>query len=257
MLPASHTCPLTAVRQLLSPVLHTTQRKHALSDLGGVCMPPYICKPLYVWMPPICLDTPHIFVCLHMFGCSLTYTTQRKHALSDLGGVCMPPYICKPLYVWMPPICLDTPHIFVCLHMFGCSLTYTTQRKHALSDLGGVCMPPYICKPLYVWMPPICLDTPHIFVCLHMFGCSLTYTTQRKHALSDLGGVCMPPYICKPLYVWMPPICLDTPHIFVCLHMFGCSLTYTTQRSMLCQIKGVSVCPFTFVCPACLDAPYV
>ena len=57
--------------QLLAPVLCTMQRKHALPDLGGICI------PLIHFDPSICLDTPH------MFGC--------------------------PLYVWMPPCMFGSP----------------------------------------------------------------------------------------------------------------------------------------------------
>ena len=81
----------------------------------------------------------------------------------------------------------------------------------------------------------------------HLFGWCLdapcTYTTQRKDTLSDKGGVHMPPYIC------MPPV--HKQH----------------KESMLCQTKGVSICPHRFRChhmlgyhlcvgmpPLCLDA---
>ena len=81
----------------------------------------------------------------------------------------------------------------------------------------------------------------------HIFGWCLdapcTYTTQRKDTLSDKGGVHMPPYIC------MPPV--HKQH----------------KESMLCQTKGVPICPHRFRChnmlgyhlyvgmpPLCLDA---
>ena len=86
-----------------------------------------------------------------------------------------------------------------------------------------------------------------MFGCPHIFGWCLdapcTYTTQRKDTLSDKGGVYMPPYIC------MPPV--HKQH----------------KESMLCQTKGVSICPHRFRChhmlgyhlyvgmpPLCLDA---
>ena len=52
------------------------------------------------------------------------------------------------------------------------------------------------------------------------------------------------------------PICLDTPYMFgYCLDAHH---TYTTQESMLCHTKGVSICPHTFgYPPVCLNTPYV
>ena len=117
------------------------------------------CLDTYLWLDaPICLDTTHMFQCPCMLD---------------------------------TPICLDAPCLFGHLHMFGC--------------------------PHYVWTPPcmfgyptlldntcICLDAPCMFGYPHMFGClpvcldtsislyapnmldvPCTYTTQRKHALSD------------------------------------------------------------------------
>ena len=113
-------------------------------------------------------------------------------------------------------------------------------------------------------MPPVCLDAPYLwmahcmFDCLHMFG--------------------------HPLHVWIPPcldatICVDTPYVWMPLmfghpHMFGCPHMFEhpavclgdvwmppvhTQHieSMLCHTIGVSICPHTFECPICLDAPPV
>ena len=82
----------------------------------------------------------------------------------------------------MPPICLDTTHIFGC---------------HPLCLDAPICLDtpicldaPYVWKnTLYVWMFPICLDTP--------------------------------------LYVWATLyfdalVCLDTPICLDALHIFGC-----------------------------------
>ena len=136
-------------------------------------MLPYVWMPLNVQIPPICLDAPCMFA--------------------------QPPYVWIPPYVWMAP------------SMFG--------------------------YPLYVWTTPKSLDSPcmlgfpHIFgwspVCLDAFSICLdaccTYTTQRKHALSDYGGVHMPPYIWMsnmfgcPLYAWIPHM-FEAPT--VCVWMF-------------------------------------
>ena len=145
-----------------------------------------------------------------------------------------------PPYVWMSPV--------------------HTQHKESIRLRGC----PY--APIHL-DAHICLDSPCMFGCPCMFECSLclnapcmfgqpqcldvpicldapcTYTTQRKDTLSDKGGVHMPPYI------WTPPV--HKQH----------------KESMLCQTKGVSICPHRFRChhllgyhlyvglpPLCLDA---
>ena len=112
------------------------------------------------------LDTP--YVCMpHMFGCPL-YIHNTKYALSDKGGVHLPPIHLDSQYVWMlpcmfgSPICLDTP----C--MFGCS---------------------------YVWIPPICLDAPHYVWIPHMFGWLL--------------------------YGWMAPKCMEQPKVLAASKHMG------------------------------------
>ena len=108
-----------------------------------VWMPPYIWTPLYVW------TSSCIFGCPHMFG-------HSQYVWMPLIYLDAPPVSLDTLYVWMPHmfgyslVCLGTPmfgcplnmgghsHMFGCPHMFGRCLdaccTYTTQRKHALSD---------------------------------------------------------------------------------------------------------------------------
>ena len=127
--------------QLLALVLHKTQRKHSLSDLGGIHMPPIHCTA------PICLDA---FICLDTTIC-----------------------LDASLYVWTTPC------------MFG--------------------------FPLYAWTPLLYLDVP-LYV----------QTTP----------------VFTPPYVWMPPV-------------------HTQYKgSMLCQTVGVSICPHTFVHhPVCLNTP--
>ena len=77
-----------------------------------------------------------------------------------------------------------------------------------------------------------------------------------------------------PAYVWMPcicldaPTCLDTPHVWmplVCFDDVWMPPVHTLHKeSMLCQTKGVSICPNTFGChhmfgcsPVCLDGPHM
>ena len=84
----------------------------------------------------------------------------------------------------------------------------------------------------------------------------------------------MPQYIWMPLYIGMPPVCFDGPHMFgttpthvwIPCVWFGWCLdaccTYTAQKTILCQTKGMSICPPYIWCPhawnppVCLDAPY-
>ena len=102
--------------QLLAPVLHTTQSKHALLDLGGVCIP-------QTFLTPYMLGHPH------MFGCSLYVWT--------------PPHLDVPACMFGFPTCLDTTH------MFG--------------------------HPLYVWTSPICSDVPKPMGISKHMGASKTY----------------------------------------------------------------------------------
>ena len=100
--------------------------------------------PLYVWMPPY-FWTPHMFGCplyvLIMFGCPLYIHNTKKACFARLMGCPYAPiHLDAPTYVWMPPVCLDIPHMFGHPHMFG--------------------------FPLYVWM---------------MFGCLLYIYNTKKH----------------------------------------------------------------------------
>ena len=107
--------------------------------------------------------------------------------------------------------CPYAPYIWMALFMFGC--------PH---------IPPCMFGHPHMFGCPLCLDAPcmlghpHRYGCLHMFGCCLdapcTYTTQ-KACFVRLRGVHMSPYI------WMSPV--HKQH----------------NESMLCQTKGVSICP--------------
>ena len=146
---------------MLSAVLHTTQRKHALSSkhMGGC---PDIWGHPNVWMHP---NTQHkeSMICHPNIqeGCpNIWGTSKHMEGVQTYGGV-------KHTGAMYATICLDAPY------------TYTTQRKHALSDYGVS-----ICSP-YIWIPPMCVDAPCIFGFSHIFGC--------------------------PLCLDAPPVCLDTP----------------------------------------------
>ena len=126
--------------------------------------------PTYVWMPP-CLDTPHVHldapVCFDDVWMPLYIHNTKKACFVRLKGC---PH--APIHL-DSPICLDAP----C--MFGCALYVW---------MAPICLD----TPTYVWMPPVCLDIPHMIGHPHVFGCPpvyldacCTYTTQKKHALSD------------------------------------------------------------------------
>ena len=195
---------------------------------------------LYVWTSPNVWIPLYVLV---MFGCIL-YIHNTKKACFDRLRVCpyapihldapcifrWPPYVWTPPHVWMPPVCLDIPHMFGHHHMFGCPLyvwmmfwmltVLIEHKKIMLCQTKGVSIccpyiwrPPHVWMPFYVFMSPVCLDTTHMFVC---------------HPLClDMPPVCLD-----------TPICLDAPCMFGCPHMFGCNH---------CM----------FGCPICFDAPTV
>ena len=74
----------------------------------------------------------------------------------------------------------------------------------------------YVEMPPYLWM---------------MFGCPLYIHNTKKACFVRLRGVHMPPYM------WIPPE--HQQH----------------KESMLCQTKGVSICPHTFECPHMFGCP--
>ena len=199
--------------------------------LLSLCMfecPPHVWMPPYVWMPscmfgyahmppcifgcpcmlgcPLCLDAlfmlgcSHIFRCPHMFGWCLdapyTYTTQRKDALSDWGGVHMS-------------------------HTFGCPLYIHNAKKACFVRLRGCPYAPiHLYAPICLDAPPVCWVPPYVWMAVCMFGC---------------------PYLFgHPPYIWMPTCIFDTP-MFALPHMFGCPLYVWV--------------PPTFGHPTCLDTP--
>ena len=108
--------------------------------------------------------------------------------------------------------------------MFGCPLYIHNTRKACFVTLRGCPYAPYILMPPYVWMAH------------HMFGCP-PYASL---------------YVWTPPYVWMPPVCLDTP-IGLDAPIYSDDVWIPPvhvqhKESMLCQTKGVSICPNTFGC---------
>ena len=91
-----------------------------------------------------------------------------------------------------------------------------TFGYHHMFECPPVCWDAPICLdgPLYVWMPLCIRVSP-------MFGC--------------------------PLYAWTTPICLDAP---IYLDDVWMPPVHTQHKEiMLCQTKGVSICPHTCGCP--------
>ena len=103
-----------------------------------------------------------------------------------------------------------------------------------------------VAKPT-LWDRKACRNSSCMFGCPHMFGCPV-YVWMPQY-------VWIPSYVWSPpTYVWMPPVCFDDVWI---------PPVHTQHKeSMLCQAKGVFICPNTFgyasyvwMPPVCLDAP--
>ena len=144
-------------------------------------MPQYIWMPVYVWMCPVCLDG------LLMFG-------HHHICLDGYLYVWMPsiPNVCMPLACFDAPICLDITHsLDVPPLFFGC--------------------PPYVFMPhCYVWMPPVYLDTTHVWMplCLDTPMCLDALTVCLDFPYVWMAPVCLHGPICLDT-----PICLDAPYI--------------------------------------------
>ena len=163
-------------------------------DAPTVCLdaPIYFDGSLYVWMPLVCFDAPIWLDTTHMFRCPLDAHMFR----------------CTPCMFGSLPVCLDTPNIFGCPHTFGC-IPCIFGCPHML-DTSCVFGHPSVCLdapscmfgcPHMFGYSPVCLATlcfeypeyvwtlPYGWMPPCMFGRCLdaccTYTTQRKHALSD------------------------------------------------------------------------
>ena len=166
--------------------------------------PLYVWTSPYVWIPPVCLDICHMFICpvyvVMKFGCLLYIHNTKNTCFVRLRGCPYAPIhldapICLdapcmsqcPLYVLMAPYVWTPPHMFGCplyvWMMFRCLLYIYNTKKACFVKTEGV------------HMPHIHLDAPVCLDVLHMFGCPL--------------------YVLFPSYVWTPPICLDA------LCMFG------------------------------------
>ena len=103
-----------------------------------------------------------------------------------------------PPYIWMPPvhkqhkesILCQTKGVSICPHTFGCPICLDAPAVclNAPKCLDGFL---YVWMPPYVWTPPVCLDTPHVWMPTCMFG------HPPMFALPDMFG-CL-------------PVCLDAP----------------------------------------------
>ena len=107
-----------------------------------------MCPP-YVWMPPV-------------------HPQHKERMLCLTKGVSICPHTFGPPILWMPPVCLDAP---ICLVGAPVCLDALKLKKNKMAEIqDGRYSSGLYTKNV---VPPICLDAP------------CTYTTQRKHALSD------------------------------------------------------------------------
>ena len=152
---------------------------------------PYLDTPC-MFGHPICLDAPCMFghpSCMfgypHMFGDPTCLDAPSKHTgdMQTCGAS-------KSMRAYGHPLSLTKDAFFVLCMDRGISKHMGHTCSHACLDV------PYVWTPQYVWIPPVCLDTPCMFgypICLDnpmlwypcMFG--------QPHILTYL------------LYVWMPP----------------------------------------------------
>ena len=236
----------------------TSQDRNACRN--APCMfgwPPYVWTPPVCLHVPICLDAPCMFGNLHKFGCPmfghppyvwmppvcLDALQMSGHAPCLDTPICLDaPYVwCTPClntatYVWVPPVGLDIPLVWQSMLSLCCVCTGGIQTY------GGIHVPcmfgclPYVWMPtcmfgcpLYVWTTPICLASPYMFGCPHMFGhlhmfgcpCMLGHPHIWTPNMFGWPHVWIPQYDWRsPIYVWMPPICLDAPCLDT-INMFG------------------------------------
>ena len=240
--------------------------------------------PPYIWM---------------MFGCPLYIHNTKKGYFVRQRRCTHAPYICIPpvhkqhkesmlcqtkgvsicphrfryhhmlgyhLYVGMPPLCLDAA---ICLDAPPVCLNGTLCLEYP-HMFGHPCMLgcPHMFGHLHMFgYPPVCLDIPHMFALPICLGAPYLWT--------PLCMVGHPHIFRHPLYVWMSSICFGFP---LCVWMWASKHMAVSKcirgiqnkhhkESMLCQTKGVSICPHRFRChhmlgyhlyvgmpPLCLDA---
>ena len=118
-------------------------------------------------------------------------------------------------YIWMPPV-------------------HTQHKERMLCQTKGVSIYPHTfgCPHMFECLP-VCLDAP-------MFGWSHMPPCIFGHPIWMSLYVRVPLMFGCPLYAWHP-ICLDDVWM-------PAAHTQHKER-MLCQTKGVSICPNTFGCP--------
>ena len=114
----------------------------------------------------------------------------------------MPPYVLMPLMSGWSPVCFDAPICLpVCLDApFGCPLYIHNTKKACFVRLRGCPYAPWHLDA------HICLDAPPVYLNAHMFG--------------------------WPLYVWIPPVCLDAPHM--CSSIWICKLAHLPMTQFWC-----------------------
>ena len=108
---------------------------------------------------------------------------------------------------------------------------------------------------LYVWIPPVCFDVWMPPVHIQHNESILCQTKGCPYAPIHLDA---PHMFGCPQYVWMSSFMFEWPCMFgQPPHMFGCPpvclddvwipvVHIQHKESMLCQTKGVSICPHTF-----------
>ena len=133
---------------------------------------PHFGCSLYVWMPPVCLESPYMFGCPP--PCLNTPICLDGPIFLDVSTVCLDAPICLDahLYVWIPPYVRMSPSMFV----------------------DPICMDAPICldNPLYVWMPLIPLDTPiclDAYIQTHRGKPNIWRTSKHTRGVQTCGDV--------------------------------------------------------------------
>ena len=113
----------------------------------------------------------------------------------------MPPIIICPPYIWTPPYVQRILIWYLFSYIIKCFPTLEVDMGGS-SGLGCVQMPPMFIYPcmfgccLYVWMPPICLDTPDIqtYGGIQTLGGVQTYGgIQTYRGCTNVWGIWIPP----------------------------------------------------------------
>ena len=149
-------------------------------------------------MPTICLDAP----CMtgRCLDACCTYTTQRKHALSDWGDVHISPiHLDAPCtfghphifghypFVWMSLIPLDAPYIWGASKHTGGSQTWRTSKHTGGPNMWRI--QPYRGVSKHRGHPKIKGASKHIGECKHR-GCpNIQVGIQHTGGVQTYGGI--------------------------------------------------------------------